>query len=606
MGRVFVSEKVHFSTLQSINNYLTVIVTPRPLQEQKKKTIFRCVALNGGTFLRFLFIYKQFALSAHMDIAQRLKQNWKSGLTVSLVSIPLSISLAVASQTTPTAGIITAIWAGLIAALFGGSNFNIVGPTGALSGLVGAYAIAHGADTLPTLAVVSGLIILIAYLAKLERFLVFVPGSTMQGFTLGVAFVIGLNQLNYALGLSGLTRHEKFIDNLGESLKHVGQTSGATFFVFLVFLVAMFALLKLVPKIPGAILLSPIGILLGYATTNGYIHLPLQTLAGKYGDLGRNIIQLPHFAFVSDTVVAAFGVALVAILETMISAKIADTMSKTRHNERKEMLGLGLANIASGLAGGIPATAALARTSLNVKTHATHSTSAAISSVCIAIISGALITYFKFIPMAVIGAILVFVAARMVEVHHFKRMWKFDRFNFWLALSVAAITVATDPIMGILIGTAVSAVIFLEKLSHGTAQIWTGDKKGSKVDEFRGDKLGKLSGDAEVLTYSIRGQLIYLNAQAHVSRFEKGLARQYTSVILHLKDLTALDADGIEALNEIITICQSHKVDVCLACASAPILEQLQDELSQFKNLQKHHRVCPNSPAALEALGFAT
>ena len=128
----------------------------------------------------------------------RLAANWQSGITVSLVSIPLSVSLAVASQATPVMGIITAIWAGLMAAIFGGSNYNIVGPTGALSGLLAAYALTQGVSMLPMLAIVAGLFVLIAYAARLERFLVFVPASAIQGFTLGVAFIIGLNQLNFA------------------------------------------------------------------------------------------------------------------------------------------------------------------------------------------------------------------------------------------------------------------------------------------------------------------------------------------------------------------------------------------------------------------------
>jgi SulP family sulfate permease len=139
---------------------------------------------------------------------KNIQNNWKSGITVSLVSIPLSVSLAVASQTSPVIGILTAVWAGLIASIFGGSNYNIIGPTGALSGILAAYALMYGPATLAPLAIVAGIFILIAYIAKLERFLVFVPGSTVQGFTLGVAVIISLGQLNFALGLSHLPKHE--------------------------------------------------------------------------------------------------------------------------------------------------------------------------------------------------------------------------------------------------------------------------------------------------------------------------------------------------------------------------------------------------------------
>jgi len=123
-------------------------------------------------------------------IIENLKKNYRSGITVSLISIPLSISLAVASNVSPLIGIITAIWAGLIAAIFGGSNFNIVGPTGALSGIIATYVIVHGISSLPILTITAGIMIIIAYILKLERYLILIPSSVIHGFTLGIAFII--------------------------------------------------------------------------------------------------------------------------------------------------------------------------------------------------------------------------------------------------------------------------------------------------------------------------------------------------------------------------------------------------------------------------------
>src|SRR5438552_3649157 len=133
-----------------------------------------------------------------MTLITRIKSNWQPGITVALVSIPLSLSLAIASQAAPIAGIITAIWAGLAASFFGSSNYNIVGPTGALSGFLAAYAMSHGACNLPMLALVSGIFILVAFIFKLERYIKLIPSSTIHGFTLGVAGIIALNQLHFA------------------------------------------------------------------------------------------------------------------------------------------------------------------------------------------------------------------------------------------------------------------------------------------------------------------------------------------------------------------------------------------------------------------------
>ena len=213
---------------------------------------------------------------------EKIIKNWKSGLTVALVSIPLSVSLAVASGATPTVGIITAIIAGLVSSILGGSNYNIVGPAGALSGILGAFALSNGASLLPIIAILSGLFIFISYIFKLERYLVFVPASTIHGFTLGVGLILAFGQINSALGLNGLPKHAEFFQNLKESFLHLGQTNSASFITFSVGLIFLFALLKFVPKIPGAILLAPLGILLGWLSTKGVFPLWIDTLADKF------------------------------------------------------------------------------------------------------------------------------------------------------------------------------------------------------------------------------------------------------------------------------------------------------------------------------------
>ncbi len=198
---------------------------------------------------------------------------------------------------------------------------------------------------------------------------------------------------------------------------------------------------------PGAIVLAPVGIVLGYLNEHRIIAMPLQTLGVKFGNINFHLFELPHFALSSYMIDAAAVVALIAILETMLSAKIADGMTKTKHDERKEMFGLGLANIVSGLVGGMPATAALARTSLNIKTGATHRISAIISVVSVTLISLLFLGYFKYITLAVIAAILVFVSIQMIETKHYEKLWKYERSGFYLSLFVALVTIVKDPIL---------------------------------------------------------------------------------------------------------------------------------------------------------------
>ncbi len=532
----------------------------------------------------------------------RMRENWKSGLTVALVSIPLSVSLAVASESTPTAGIITAIWAGLMASIFGGSNFNIIGPTGALSGFLATYAIVHGAHTLPMLALVTGVFVLIAYAFKLEKFLVFVPGSAVHGFTLGVAFIIAFNQFNFALGLSGLPRHEAFIDNLFESFRNIGSINPQIFVMFVVFLAAMFLMLKYVKKVPGAIVLAPIGILIGYLSQQGSLPFVVQTLGSRYPDMAPKLFQAPTLFFHPSLITAGIAVAVIAILETMLSAKIADGMTKTKYHKRKEMFGLGIANLASGLMGGIPATAALARTSLNVKTGANNKMSATIASVSIAIISIFLLTTFRYIPLAVIAAILVFVAFRMIEQEHFIRLFHSDKKNFVIALVVAVVTVWIDPIVGILLGTAIALLIFVEKLSRGQFELIVDNNEHKFVDKITSETLEKIEKTGDTIIYSIKGQLAYINGQSHITRFEQSLGA-YKNVILRLRELSFVDLDGVDAFDEIITLIKAQGKNVLVTGAS-PIISELLHESHEYKKLEEEGAVFKRTSEALSKLGY--
>ena len=538
-------------------------------------------------------------------LLENLKNNFKSGLTVSLISIPLSVSLAVASGATPIIGIITAIWAGLIAAIFGGSNFNIVGPTGALSGVVATYVILHGISGLPTLTIIIGIFIIAAYILKLERYLILIPSSVIHGFTLGVAFIIGLGQLNFALGLKNLPQHENFFANIFESTQHFTNISWATFGIFIIFIIGLLLFKKFTPKLPGAILLAPIGVLLGYLSEKHIIALPLQTLGSKFGDISFHFFEMPHFGFSIFMVQTAAVVALIAILETMLSAKIADGMTHTKHNDRKEMLGLGLANIVSGLVGGMPATAALARTSLNIKTGATHRTSAIISILGVATISLLLLGYFKYIPLAVIAAILVFVAIQMVEREHYEKLWHYEKSGFFISLFVAGITIVVDPIFGILSGVSISLLIFVNRISHGHFDLKVNKFNEGIIDSDSGVKLKEIKDNADVLLYSFRGKLCYINSRSHVERFEVNL-RKYKSIILRLREVHFIDTDGVEALDEIIDIIESRGQQVILSGIDQNALDLLEQLSHGYRKLKEKGLIFKKSEHALNFLGITT
>jgi len=457
-----------------------------------------------------------------MSVRERIQKNWKSGLTVSFVSVPLSISLAVAAGATPLMGVITAIWAGLIASFFGGSRYNIVGPTGALSGILIVYGMTYGISVLPMMAILSGILVLLVFLFHWERYIIFVPSNVVHGFTLGVAFIIGLGQLNFALGLQNLVSHEKFLKNIHETILHIHEFELSALILFVVSLAFLFVWKKFFPVMPGVIVLAPVGILLGYLSQKSMLlGIHFQTLFTKFGDISGNLFSLPKISFVinEDVIIGALAISLVVILETLLSAKVADGMTKTKHNVRKEVLGVGLANVASGLFGGIPATAALARTALNIKSGANDQMSATISSIFVFIISILFLSVFTFLPLPVIGSILVFVAIQMVEKKHYIHIYNNDKSALSVSILVAVVTIVKAPIFVLLIVAAVALPIFVDRTSKSEAEI-TINKDKKIIKRVNAAKIINVKDHGDVIVYRFAGQLTYVNIQFHINTVE--------------------------------------------------------------------------------------
>lgn len=535
------------------------------------------------------------------NLKEKLSQNWKAGLTVSFVSLPLSISLAMAAGATPLMGVITAIWAGLLASFFGGSNYNIVGPTGALSGILVVYALKYGVSILPLLAIITGIMTLIVYALRWERYIVFIPSSVVHGFTLGVAFIIGLGQLNFALGLKNLPAHENLISNVLESLKHIGAVHWPTVALFVGGFAFLFVWRKFFTKIPGAVVLALGGILLGYLSQIGIVAIQLQTLYSKFGNISGSLWSVPRISFVlnQDILIGAAAVSVVAILETLLSAKIADNMTKTKHNTRKEVLGVGIANIFSGLFGGIPATAALARTSINVKSGANDKLSATINSVFVLVIAAVFLGAFKYLPLAVVASILIFTATQMVEREHFVNIWRNDRMAFLLSIAVAIITVVEDPIMGILIGSMAALLVFANRMSRAKTEIGI-NRDGKLIARLNAKEFAQAADHGDTLVYRFAGQLTYVNAQSHMENISK-ISDDTKNVVYSFRNLFFFDMDGLEAIKEMVEIQKNRGKKVIIASVGSAMRRALKRE-AWFKKMEKNKEVFENTKDALDTL----
>jgi len=492
----------------------------------------------------------------------KILQNWKSGIAVSIVSIPLALALAISSGATPTQGIITAFWAGLIGGVFGSSNYNIIGPTGALAGILMTFAFTHGYEVLPIIAILSGLLISIAYLFKFDRFIIFIPQAVIHGFSLGVAFIIGMGQLDNILGIVNVPKTEHFITNVITILQNLYQANWLIFIAFTLSTLFILFWNKKIPKIPGAAIISFVGIVSMLIIKHFNFSFDILTLGDKYNSIHATLFENPFSQFNlslllrKDIWIISIATAIIAILETLISGQIANIMTKTKFNRHKEILGLSIANIGSGIFGGIPATAALARTALNIKSGANHKTSAIINSIFIGIISIFFIKYFELIPMFVIASILVVVAINMVEKKHFIHLIENEKTAFIISLFVALLVIVEDPIFGLIIGSVIALLIFVNKLSYGQTEILIWNNGIMTESVLKNEFIKKTIIDSDIIVYKISGTLTYINMPAHIETINKIKNNKY--VIISLRHAFYADVDGIDYLGEIIEILKSN------------------------------------------------
>lgn len=298
----------------------------------------------------------------------------------------------------------------------------------------------------------------------------------------------------------------------------------------------------------------------------------------------------------------AFAVAVIGILETLLSGQIAKQMTKVPFNRSKEVLGLSIANLGSGLMGGIPATAALARTALNIKSGATSRVSGILSALFLAIIVLFLLTFFKMLPMVIIGAILFVVAIRMSEVKHFIKLIYNEKAAFAITTTVAVITVVEDPITALLVGSFISLLIFVNHVSYGTTEVtlW---KDGKLEETLLSPAIAKKETlTAELVVYKITGTLTYINMPAHIETVNKIVNNKY--IVISLRNAFYADSDGVEYLGELVEILKASNETVYLAGVNDMILKAIENEPFYKQKLTENKIFERTSDAIKEVYGI--
>ena len=469
-----------------------------------------------------------------------------AGITVGVVALPLALAFGITSGLGATAGLITAIIAGTVAAVFGGSNVQVSGPTGAMTVVLVPIVAQYGANGVLVVGLLAGLILIVMAFAGLGRYVRFIPLPVIEGFTLGIAVIIALQQVPVALGVEAGGEQVLVV-----ALRAIGQWLASPQWVPLLIasgvaaLMMIAARLRIKPAVPVAL-----------------VAVVAATIVVQVADLGVAQIgalpstlpvpSLPAFTLADLRVLAAPAVAVAALaaLESLLSATVADAMSVSqRHDPDRELLGQGLANVASPLFGGIPATAAIARTAVNVRTGAASRLAAIIHSGVLLIVVLALGTVVGLIPLAALAGVLIATAARMVEVSSLRALLRSGRSDA-LVLGVTFVaTVVLDLATAVILGIVAAGVIALRQVARSATLTETPlAGVGGATDTHTAEERALL--DEHIIAFRFEGPLFF--GGAHSALLELAEVSDIRVVILRLSHVTTLDATGAAVLSDTI------------------------------------------------------
>ncbi len=485
-----------------------------------------------------------------------LSRSWRNdvlaGLTVGVVALPLALAFGISAGLGAEAGLVTAIVAGLVAAVFGGSNVQVSGPTGAMTVVLVPLVARHGVEAVFTVAILAGLLIVVAGVIGFGRYLAYIPWPVIEGFTAGIAVIIFLQQAPAALGVAP-PEGENVAAVAFRALRDALGGGGSWWALALVGVVVV--VMVGAPKIHRGL---PASLLAVVAATA--VSVLADAPVGLIGELPSSLPSpsLPNLevGVVSDLFGAILAVAALAALESLLSAKVADGMAGVgRHDPNRELIGQGLANIASPLFGGMPATGAIARTAVNVKAGARTRLAAIVHSLLLIAVVLAGASLVARIPIAALAGVLMVTAVRMIERHNLLSIVRATRSDTVILVVTAVVTVAFDLILAVQIGMAVAAVLALRHLARTSVPI------AEPLPLIDADTAAELRAD-HIVSYRFDGALFF----GAVQRFLDELTSigDVRVVILRLPQLQILDATGAQALGEIIETLEGRGITVLL------------------------------------------
>ncbi|SDZ26210.1 sulfate permease, SulP family [Evansella caseinilytica] len=467
-----------------------------------------------------------------------------SGMIVGVVALPLAMSFAIASGVKPEYGIYTACIAGIFISLFGGSKYQIGGPTGAFVPILLGIVVTYGYKDLLLAGLLAGVILCLMGIFKLGSLIKFIPRPVTVGFTSGIAVIIFTGQIASFLGLTGIKKHEEFIANLKEIVVHIGTTN---FYSILTAFICFFIILitpKILPKIPGSLAGIAISTIIATVFFSG--HVP--TIGTAYGTIPNTLPQLeiPEITLerIRQLIGPAFVIAMLGGIESLLSAVVADGMTNSKHNSNKELIGQGIANIVTPLFGGIPATGAIARTATNIKNGAVTPMSGVIHGVFVLFTLLLLAPYASHIPLASMAPILMVVAWNMSEQKHFVHILKMKTGDSLVLLVTFLLTVFTSLTTAVEIGLILAIILFTKRMSSMLVISKVLPDHTTKNEKVLPHVVNKAHDCPQISIYTIEGPLFFGAAQTFEQNILATIHYKPKVLILRMGKVPFIDTTG--------------------------------------------------------------
>jgi len=515
-----------------------------------------------------------------------------SGVTVGLVALPLAMAFAIASGLTPQSGIYCAIVTGFLISALGGSRCQVGGPTGAFVVVVAGIVAKHGVDGLFMCTMMAGVLLAVLGATGLGTAVKFIPRPVVVGFTNGIAVLIASTQIRDFLGLRVDNLPGDFTGRMRELAAHLSTVNAAALVMATAAVVTIVLTRRFVPRISGSVIVLFVGTALAYA-----LHLPVDTVASRFGAIPSGP---PHFAIpalrldlVPALLPSVLTVAMLGAIESLMSAVVADRMSGDRHNPNVELVAQGIANVASPLFGGLPATGAIARTATNIRTGAKTPVSGMIHAATLL----AIVLFFagvaSHIPMPILAGILMMTAYGMGEWKQIPDLLRLTPAEISVWLITFALTVFADLTVAVEAGMILAVLLFIRNVTATTTV-------AKVTDDYVKDGYAHTLQDKEIPPYvaifRIHGPFLF-GATDKIAEIVDRIDEQPPIVIVRLRNMTVIDATGLLALEDLAEA--MHASGRTLLFCGAREQPRKQMERAGFADVVGRDNICDNVLTAL-------